>query len=343
MKKHLVTVALGVFISALHYLTPTHLHHFHAIFQRLYYIPIILAAYYFNLKFAIAYATLFGLFYAPHIFFQWDFDATHRFTQYVEISMFLVVASVLGLLFDIRHRQQKQIIDQQAELSKEKRLSLLGKLAAGLAHEIRNPLGGLLGSAEILKESLGQKHPKAEFVQIIEKEIKRVNGKLNEFLDFARPRQPDLIPNDINDVIKEVILLLKTEAKKSGVHVIEELKSEIPLVPMDAEQMKQVILNIVLNSLKVLPEGGTLLIKTDISDNEIVTSFKDDGPGIQREEIESIFEPFFTKKDKGTGLGLSISRQLTEAHSGSLNAVYQDKGAYFELRLPNGKTKNSHN
>ena len=190
MKKHIIIISLGILISALHYLTPIHQHHLHAVFQRLYYIPIMLAAYYFNLKFTIVYAVLFGLLYAPHIFFQWSFDAAHSFTQYVEISMFLVIASILGILFEIRHQQQNQIIHQQEELAKEKKLSLLGKLAAGLAHEIRNPLGGLLGSAEILKESLGEEHPKAEFVQIIEKELKRVNSKLNEFLDFARPRQP---------------------------------------------------------------------------------------------------------------------------------------------------------
>jgi signal transduction histidine kinase len=328
-------------ISVLHYLTPIHLHYFHAIFQRLYYIPIILAAYFFSLKLAVAYAALSGLLYAPHIFIQWASHASHSFTQYVEISMFIVIATVLGLLFEIRRRQQKQIIHQQKELAREKQLGLLGRLAAGLAHEIRNPLGGLLGSAEILKENLGGQDQNSEFVQIIETELKRVNKKLNEFLDFVRPRPPEFIPNDINDIIKEVVLLMQSEAEKAGIIIEQKFGSETHLIPIDAEQIKQVILNIVLNSLKALPRGGTLQIKTEYKDKEMVVSFKDDGPGILQEEIESVFEPFFTKKEKGTGLGLAVSRQLAEGHNGSLKAIYQDKGAYFELRLPDGKAKNT--
>jgi two-component system NtrC family sensor kinase len=258
----------------------------------------------------------------------------HSFTQYVEISMFLVIASLLGILFDIRRRQQRQIIHQQEELAREKRLGLLGTLAAGLAHEIRNPLGGLLGSAEILKEDLGRNHPKAEFVQIIETELKRVNKKLNEFLEFARPRQPDFIPNNIGDVINEVVLLLQAESKKAGIIIEKQFAPEIPLIPMDAEQIKQVVLNIVLNSLKALSQGGKLQIKTGYGEDQIVVTFIDDGPGIPQADLESVFEPFFTRKEKGTGLGLAISRQLVEAHHGSLNAVYREKGANFELRLP---------
>ncbi|MBF0432161.1 MAG: hypothetical protein HQK83_12830 [Fibrobacteria bacterium] len=334
LKKHLNVLILELIISGLHYSTPIHLHHFHAIFQRLYYFPIILAAYYFNLKFAIAYAVLSGLLYIPHIFFQWEGHAVHSFTQYIEISMFVVIAAVLGFLFDSRRRQQDKILQQQEELSREKRLSLLGKLAAGLAHEIRNPLGGLLGSAEILEDSLGKEHPKAEFVQIIQKELKRVNGKLNEFLDFARPRKPDLVPNDIHDIIREVVFIIKTEADKAGITIKEDYALPMPLIPVDAEQIKQVILNIVLNSLKALPNKGELVIKTIIQDKEIIVSFKDNGPGISPKERDSIFEPFYTTKEKGTGLGLSISQQLTEAHHGTLTALHQEKGACFELRLP---------
>ncbi len=339
LNKHLIIWGLIIFISSLHIFTPTHLHslHYaHAIFQKLYYIPIILAAYYFSLKLAILYAVLCGLIYAPHIFFQWAFDTSHNFRQYVEISMFIVIASVLGVLFEIRRKQQKQIMHQQKQIAKEKQLGLLGTLAAGLAHEIRNPLGGLLGSAEILRESLGEKHPKIEFIHIIESELKRVNNKLNEFMDFARPKQLELIPNSINDIIDEVNKLLQTEFLKSEVKVKTDFATKMPLIKMDAEQIKQVILNIVLNSLKALPKGGILDIKTEYNNREIVASFVDDGPGILLEEIETIFEPFFTKKEKGTGLGLAISKQLVEAHHGTLNAVYQKKGAYFELRLPRG-------
>ncbi|MFC1585151.1 nitrogen regulation protein NR(II) [Fibrobacterota bacterium] len=336
MKKHVFVITLSLFISALHYLTPTHFHHLHAIFQRLYYIPIILAAYYFNLKHAIAYAVFCGLLYAPHIFFQWAYNATHSFTQYVEISMFLVIAFILGVLFDIRRRHQVQIMLQQEELAREKRLGLLGKLAAGLAHEIRNPLGGLIGSAEILKDDLGEGHPKAEFVKIIEKELRRVNKKLNEFMDFARPRMPEFIPNNVNDIVSEVVLLLQSDSEKAGITIEKGFQQDMPLVPMDAEQIKQIILNVVLNSLKALTDGGELKIKTEYTGREVVLSFKDNGPGIPENEIETVFEPFFTKKEKGTGLGLAVSRQLAEAHRGSLKAVRQDKGACFELRLPDG-------
>lgn len=334
MKKHFVILGMGILISSLHYLTPIHSHYLHAIYQRLYYIPILLACYFFPVRVAVAYAVIMGMMYVPHILFQWTTHDMNSFTQYVEVSMFLIVAALVGVLFDIRQRQQDQILSQQKQLAHQAQLGLLGKLAAGLAHEIRNPLGSLLGSTEIIKEGTDSNHPNYEFILIIEKELNRVNAKLNDFLNFARPQKPDFINNHLNDIVSEVAKFVSGDALKLGIHITLNFEKNLSPISIDAEQIRQVILNIVLNSLAMQKEGGLIHIQTKSSKNQQKILVQDEGPGIDPKDYETIFEPFFTKREKGTGLGLSISRQLVEAHGGTLMAVPSQKGARFELTLP---------
>ncbi|MFH1761153.1 MAG: ATP-binding protein [bacterium] len=336
MKKHLFIISSSLAISILHYITPTSLHHFHAIYQRLYYIPIIFASYLFGVKKGLLYAVFCGLLYTPHIFFQWSFDSHQSFTQYVEISMFLVISALVGFLSDIQQKQKNEIIKQQKELLRADRLSLLGKLAAGLAHELRNPLSSLMGSVEILRKDLEPGYKRIEFVRILDKELKRLNKKLNEFLFFAKSRPLELIPNNINDIINAMLTMLETRITSNNITVKKDLDGRIPLVRMDSEQIKQVLLNLVLNSIEAMPSGGALRLSTHYSENHLSLTIEDNGPGIPPQDKEKIFDPFFTTKSDGTGLGLSIVKQIIERHNGSIK-VFIKQGLRFEIRIPNAK------
>jgi two-component system sensor histidine kinase HydH len=322
-----------VAISLLHYCTPIMMHDFHAVYQRLYYMPIILCAYWFGFRWGFCAAAVSALFYLPHIIFQWA-CTMEMFTQYVEVVMFFVIGSLVGILSDVQRKQQKQIQDTQAQISRMDRVSLLGQLAAGLAHEIRNPLGSLMGSDEILAQSLGKDHPKYEFVEILQKEHRRLRDKLNEFLSFARPAPACIIPNNLNDIVRATTSLAEKQIQKSGCSLHMELDKEIRDIPVDADKMKQILLNLILNASQAMPDGGKIILRTGRNERSAFVSVEDQGQGIDTQIKEKIFEPFFTTKKDGTGLGLSIVKQLLETMNGTINVRSDKSGSLFTIRIP---------
>lgn len=331
---HAMLLALVAAISALHYLTPVSSVPFHAVYQRLYYLPILLACYHFGVKGGLGYAALCGLAYAPHIFYQWHEMAHERFTQYLEIAIFFLMAGIVGRLFDMRHEQQAELLRQQENLRRAERLALMGKLAAGLAHEIRNPLNSLLGASDIVRRSLGPDHPDAEFALILETELRRVNRILNEFMAFARPREPDSLPHNLNEIVEATLAVVAKTFEDAGVRVEKSLASNLPDSHLDSELLKQALLNLLFNAKEAMPAGGVLTVETQEKGRDLVLRVMDEGPGIPKDRLEAVFDPFFTSKESGTGLGLSISRQIAEQHKGTLCAMPRERGACLEMRLP---------
>lgn len=334
MKRKLVLSAAVIAISVLHYFSPITYPNLHSVYQRLYYVPVVLGAYWFGLRGGLIFALLSGIAYVPHILFQWSLHPTEAFTQYVEIVMFTVVGSLVGVLSDIQRLQSEQLKKAHEKIRRMDRLSLLGQLAAGLAHEIRNPLGSLIGSAEILEEAIGPEHPKREFLDIMKAELNRSRDKLNEFLKFARPARPQILPNDINDVVRATLALAKQQAEKLGCRIVTELSNSMPMVPMDSEQLKAAVLNLLLNGCQAMPDGGSLTIRTWDEDNCACLSVWDEGPGISPDKVDKVFEPFYTTKEKGTGLGLATVKQLVEGQNGTVSLFPAGKGACFEIRIP---------
>lgn len=335
MKKHVFICGLILIISLLHYLSPTTHHHLHAIYQRLYYVPVILSAYWFGAKMGFVIAIITAVLYAPHIIFQWSFDPMESFTQYVEIGMFFIIGTLVGILSDIQKKQHRQINEANIKIHRMDRLSLLGQLAAGLAHEIRNPLGSLIGSSEILKKDFDKSNSKYEFIEIIDKELHRLRDKLNEFLKFAKTTPPQKIPNNLNDVIKAAISLTEKSASKSQVSFNLNLNTNMPLVLIDGEQIKQVIINLILNAIQAMPEGGEIKITSDFNKNDISFSIVDNGPGFSTDDSEEIFKPFYTTKNEGTGLGLAVVKELILSMGGTISADSRNDGACFNVRITN--------
>lgn len=226
--------------------------------------------------------------------------------------------------------------DLDEKLEREKAI-LLEQMAPVLAHEIRNPLGSIKGAAQYLLTEIEQEEQR-RLLEVITEEANRLNRVVSQFLDYARPYQMDLRPASINSVIEKTIALL--EASKIGphIHIQMELHPHLPLVPMDQEQIHRVIMNIALNAIEAMPEGGTLTVRTTSitggSGDAAGISIRDTGRGIPRDVIKQIFTPFFTTRERGTGLGLAICRRIITNHGGKIRVKsIPGKGTIFYIRL----------
>jgi two-component system sensor histidine kinase HydH len=233
-----------------------------------------------------------------------------------------------SLIFRDMSLKDKQIM--QAE-----KMAAIGELAAGIAHEIRNPLGIITGSAETVRK---HDHPKirAEMVDYILEESNRINGLISTFLDFARPREPKLVRCDLREVLEKTLFLLSPRAKTLGIEIKKEIPIQPILVSADPEQMRQAFMNLGVNALEAMPQGGLLRVKvTEGMMDGLFIQFSDTGKGIPREMRPKIFDPFFTTKEGGTGLGLFIAHQIITKHGGDIVFQGGEKGgSIFTISLP---------
>ena len=350
-------LALSVLgISLLHYFTPLHLHYLHDIFQRFYYLPIILAGLWFGFRGGLGCALVVSIAYAPHILFQWGGQLTVEMEKYLEIVLYNVVGGVTGLLaqreaersvelqktaagLEASYRelqsQSERIIAVEEQLRRAEKLSTLGEMAAVLAHEIRNPLGSIRGTAEILRDDYPPGNPKHEFIEIQIRETERLNRVVEDFLRMARPQATGMSRCSLREELETIVSLTANDARERRVLVILEPSSGDLVVRADGEKLRQAFLNIVINALQATPINGCVTISMRQIDSSAEIRFSDNGAGIDREAMGRIFEPFFTTKPDGTGLGLAITKKIIEGHGGTLEVESEaGKGTTVVVRLP---------
>jgi two-component system sensor histidine kinase HydH len=350
-------LACVIGISLLHYLTPLKLAMLHDIFQRLYYIPIILSAFWFGFRGGIGCAILVTLCYAPHILFQWGGHLFMEMEKYLEVILYNVVGGITGFLSQQERSRREQleetakgledsyqqlqsqselIIRIEEQLRRAERLSALGELSAILAHEIRNPLASIRGTAEILMEDGTSAASRSEFLGILVQESERLNRVVEDFLRMARPEPIAKEGCDINEELSNMVTLLAAEARASKVN-LQLLASPLPQFCGDGQKLRQAFMNIILNGIQAAPAGGKVAVSTLFNRESgcIEIRFSDTGTGISSEAISQIFEPFFTTKGSGTGLGLPITKKIIEGHGGSVEVESEPgKGATFRVLLP---------
>jgi two-component system NtrC family sensor kinase len=237
----------------------------------------------------------------------------------------------------IAERDQK-LQENARKMTESKKLATLGQLAAGIAHEINNPLGGIVMYGHMLREDLKQPENK-ENVERICKEAERCKKIVKGLLDFARQTKPERTESNINLVLNEVMALLEQQAIFHNIDIIKEHKPGLPLVDVDVAQMQEVFMNLILNAAQSMEGKGTLTTLTRLSDdrNSVEIEIRDTGPGIPPENIDKIFEPFFTTKEvgRGTGLGLAIAYGIVERHHGRIWAESKlGEGTSFFVRIP---------
>ena len=245
-----------------------------------------------------------------------------------------MVASLDLAKRELHDAHEKQI--QQAS-----RLASVGQLAAGLAHEIRNPLAGIGSAVEVLAENRDS-HDR-EIIQEIQLQVKRLNTTLSDLLNFARPREPEITPCDLAGLARPMLALIRSDAHKHRIQIVAELPADLPAINADATQIQQAILNLLLNAVQAMPDGGTLTVRAAADASRVRLTIQDTGGGIPAEIREKIFAPFFPTKHRGTGLGLAITRTILENHHGTIRVDSQAGcGAVFTLEFgfaevpPNG-------
>lgn len=245
------------------------------------------------------------------------------------------VSGEVGELTEAFVQTVRDLDQSRADLVRASKLAVLGELAAVMAHEIRTPIGILRSSAQMLAREPGLSSEAQELTGFIESETERLNRLVSTLLDSARPRAPKLQPTDLHAIIRHSADLLAAQADKKGISISLNLDERHALVAADAEQMTQVLLNLMLNALQILPRGGLVAIATHEDAGKLVVEIADNGPGIPPEELARIFDPFFTKREGGVGLGLAVVQQIITVHGGKIHAGKSSLGgALFTITLP---------
>jgi two-component system sensor histidine kinase HydH len=227
----------------------------------------------------------------------------------------------------------------EEEAKRAERLSALGNLAAGVAHEIRNPLNAISITAQRLKSEFAPQKDKEEYISFIKTildEIKSLDNIINQFLSLAKAQRLDLVPTNMNTFLDELVNLIKIEAKEKNILLTKRIEN-LPEIKIDAEEMKKALLNIMRNGVQATPPGKAFKVQgfEDDSRNQIVIKIEDSGPGIPKENLSKIFQPYFSTKEKGTGLGLSIAYRIISDHRGKVEVESKlGKGTVFTVKLP---------
>ena len=343
-------VVLGTIplLVSTHWLVPRPDKQIHNLLYHLDAIPLLAAAMLFGWRTAIAATALTIVSELPQLYHFWPKDVTYRVDQIGETLVSGIAGLVVGLLSDRSARQKAKLQAASRELErvnselqqnldklkKAERMYAVGQMSATLAHEIRNPLAGLAGAAGILKRGNASAANAQECYEIIDRESQRLNKLLADFLSFARPRPPRLQPTDLGAVIDSVIVLARHSPEAAGIAFRRSVASDVPEVLCDSEQIKQVVLNLVMNAAQAT-RRGVVDIEVAVRESAIAISVRDQGIGIPKEQEERIFEPFFTTKEAGSGLGLAIAAQIAEQHGGRVTALNNPgKGVTMTLELP---------
>jgi two-component system NtrC family sensor kinase len=238
----------------------------------------------------------------------------------------------------VRQRTE-ELISMQARVAQSERLASVGLLAAGVAHEINNPLGGVLALTALTLEELPEDDPNRENLQEVLKQAQRCRDTVRHLLDFSRQSRLVTEPADVNQILEGALALVAQQATFFNVTVEKTLAAALPPVPADKSQLQQVFLNIIINGVQAMQEKGTLGLTTRLADGSVEVLISDSGPGIPAELVDRIFDPFFTTKEsgRGTGLGLSIAYGIVRKHNGSISVESAPgKGSTFVVRLPAG-------
>ena len=358
-------IAIGLVVAiltAIHYTNYHYEMNYHILLQFAYYLPVIYAA----MRFGPAGGILSGLVITLLILpFMMNFHtmmpmtAAAMYTQWVEVGLINVIGWLTGFLIEQERKAsrnyqfaltvQKELVEKlkqegqererlEGEIRQTERLTALGYMSAGLAHEIRNPLGIMKVSIQMLALEKVDDGVVSEYCRVLLEECERLNRLVSEFLSFARPKELVRERITLGELLDEGVTLIQPALWQNHIE-LEQVRNLIDQqeveVEVDSDQIKQVILNILLNAIDAQGEGGMILLEGVRKDGFVGFAVTDEGPGISPEAMPYIYDPFFTTKEKGTGLGLSVVHRILDQHGGKITTVNRrDRGVRVEILLP---------
>ncbi len=271
-----------------------------------------------------------------------DYKTIFRFQVLVIITITVVMSLLfLVLLFVVKRgegiiqRRAQERLRLKEQLSRAEHLSSLGEMAAGISHEIRNPLGIIKNSAELLKKRMAGLDPSNTIPEIIVEESGRLNNIITDFLNFAKPKSLNLNPCRVDEVLEKNITFLASQIKEQGYLIEKHYSNHLPEIMADSAMLYQAFLNILINAMQAMPDGGKIQVGIDSKEDIITISFDDEGESIPDDILEKIWDPFFTTKEQGTGLGLGIVKNIIDAHGGSIRIDNRPvRGVRVTIELP---------
>ncbi|MBW2502363.1 MAG: sensor histidine kinase [Deltaproteobacteria bacterium] len=359
----LVVIAIGM----LHYFTPGYMVFYHDMYRRLSYFPIVLGAIWFGVRGGVVLAVMSSIAFIPHLLLYIGQGAETYLSELTEIFLYLAAGTVTGIIagresrlrlrykelseqleksYQKLHRETQLLLEVEEQLGAAQKLSALGQLSASLAHEIKNPLSSIKGTAEILLDEFPPDHPKREFVEILLKETTRLNSTVEEVLQFSRRDAPDnkkesAETEPLAQVIDRVSSLLASQLRKKNISLSVAGWENGKTFFVPGKKMSQVFLNIILNAIDAAPRKGIIMVDTLKQADGYSVLVQNSGAPVPDGHKKKIFDPFYSTKQGGTGLGLSISKKIVESYGGTL-AVSDSElgGACFTVFLPEHSAAN---
>ena len=327
----------------------------HDLHRTLFLIPIIYAALTFRIWGALGASLVFLGVVLPRTFYSPYSDPLIRPLLFVLFTAFLGVLT--AMLIDRVEKEEKantelniahqelnnyvqQLKESQEQLIQAEKLTSLGQMAASIAHEINNPLAGVLVYTQLLSKKIAgdtfRKEEALDYLSKMETEVSRCARIIRNLLDFARQTEPTLMLVDIHQVIEQVLAMVGHQAQFQNVEVVKEFSQSLPKVMADFDQLQQIFTNLTLNAIQAMPDGGRLTIRSSAVDGEVRVDVQDTGCGISKENMSKLFTPFFTTKakGKGVGLGLAVVHGIIERHKGRIKVQSEEgKGTTFSIYL----------
>ena len=312
-----------------------HVHWVHAVHGRFCYLPIVVAAAWFGLRGGLMQAGVISLLVLP-LLFSTNLPVHDFVSELAEIVFYFALGTIIGFLVDREFRARRRQQEAQLQVERSQKLSLVGQIAAGVAHEIKNPLSSIKGAADILSDSQTSPAERAEFAGILQGEVRRIDATVTEFLEFARPKQTRLTELNLTETIRTTVRQLSSQATTDKI----TLDVNTPVAVMvngDSEKLHQLVLNLVLNAIQASAKGDTVTVATrTISDRLVELAIEDHGAGIPDADREKVFEPFYTTKSSGVGLGLAVVKAIVDDHGGriTIGNAESGKGTRVSVQLP---------
>jgi len=331
-KKFRITliIALIAAITILHYATRENELIRHIVYRDLYFVPIMLSAFWFGLRGGFAASLSVAALYVPLVLVSDKYFPPLEFSNIMQVILFIIVGAILGVL----HNRE---VRRQLELRKAERLAALGRAASAIAHDMKTPLVAIGGFVTQVQRKMPADESINKKLDIVLREVGRLENLVKDMLTFARTMDLEKGSCDLKTLLAETMEVARESADRRKVALQFESGQDPALAQIDHDRMKQVFINLIGNAIEASPEGGQVAIRLLPSPKAIQVEIADQGDGIPADQREKIFAPFFTTKKEGTGLGLAIAKKIIDAHDGRIDVLDNPgQGTIFRINLPVG-------